>query len=310
MLSSSYPPPGSPQETYTRPEAADIDADRFPPRNRRASVMSAGGGDMETGPVAFGQQNARSYLHNSAHYSGGETLLYNSIFSYQTDGGGGGGGTDPTAGWPHYSSVGVREQTAELATIALVDAGACNSPRVPLAARPLLDDSDVSALRLGDRQILAGRSTAHARDLYEPAGSYMRPPTSQLTHLLRKDQGSGAANVHEADSLTERDPLLPKQYATGAELHNGGQEETREDLESQGWQNSLRAGGSALPWAKDSGRLRWPKLSAREVWVKGVVEPATFLPAVLLGLLLNVLDGLSYGRWCLVSLTRPLVPTH
>ena len=34
---------------------------------------------------------------------------------------------------------------------------------------------------------------------------------------------------------------------------------------------------------------------ARAIWKQGVVRPAGFVPAIILGLLLNILDALSYG---------------
>ncbi|KAF8244954.1 hypothetical protein K440DRAFT_557552 [Wilcoxina mikolae CBS 423.85] len=56
-----------------------------------------------------------------------------------------------------------------------------------------------------------------------------------------------------------------------------------------------------LRWPKDGGvnavkRLfNCQQLNARDIWTHGVAQPITYLPAVFLGLLLNVLDGLSYG---------------
>lgn len=189
----------------------------------------------------------------------------------------------------------MREQTAELANIALADGGMGTSPRTPFATRALLDDGDVPGLRLS-RPILTG---AHSRDLYEAAGSYQRPPAVQPASLLRVNPGNGAASLHSTE-VSERDPLLPKQNGAAAgEPPNGVHHESREDVESQ---CRHQPSGGVLLWAKYGGGLRRPQISARDVWEKGVVEPVSFLPAVVLGLLLNVLDGLSYGMWCLVSL--------
>ena len=42
-----------------------------------------------------------------------------------------------------------------------------------------------------------------------------------------------------------------------------------------------------------------PKSWDRKIfWQQGVVQPVSYLPAVVLGLLLNVLDALSYGQSC------------
>lgn len=45
--------------------------------------------------------------------------------------------------------------------------------------------------------------------------------------------------------------------------------------------------------------------NARKIWRKGLVEPASVLPAVFLGLLLNILDALSYGM-ILFPLGQPI----
>jgi len=234
---------------------------------------------------------------------------------------------DHPADWPHYSFAGVREQTAELANIALLHG---TPPRPPLSAR-LLDDPnhDVPSLKLSSRPIVSVRSTSHARDLFESSrsSSYTRHSASpsHLSYLFRKDQASLASPSGGAepsvDSVetapSERDPLLlsKKHYGTHEDLHsreNEVLEEPGTDLESQVYHRANGAMKKTLMWPKGGGLnavktlFNCPKLNAKDVWNKGVAQPITYLPAVFLGLLLNVLDGLSYGKFrtFLVKLSR------
>ncbi|KAA8897851.1 sulfate transporter family-domain-containing protein [Sphaerosporella brunnea] len=213
--------------------------------------------------------------------------------------------TDPDPDhWPLYSSVGVRDQTAELASIAL-DTGVLGTPPRAAVATGFEGDQDVSPLRLSSSTI-AARNTAHPREPSLPA-SYTRS-SSYLTHLIRKDQlqtppPSVATSDVEEETLsgpaTERDPLLPKYQD---ELHRRANvdEIPHDDLESQGQRHAMfqRGGGAikeALRWPRDRAMRAIKGLRARDILRKAVVEPAKYLPSVLLGLLLNVLDGLSYG---------------
>ena len=75
------------------------------------------------------------------------------------------------------------------------------------------------------------------------------------------------------------------------------------DLEAQGaWQPSTlrwlrrRAGSRTAECATVLANPR--KWDGRAVWRSAVVTPASYLPAVLVGLLLNILDALSYGLFC------------
>lgn len=63
----------------------------------------------------------------------------------------------------------------------------------------------------------------------------------------------------------------------------------------------------AFTWSKDPSisvvrTLGSPKtLDKRMIWQNTVVKPAGYIPAILLGLLLNILDALSYGMHCSLS---------
>lgn len=63
----------------------------------------------------------------------------------------------------------------------------------------------------------------------------------------------------------------------------------------------------AFTWSKDQSvsvvrTLGSPKTwDKRIIWQNTVVKPAGYIPAILLGLLLNILDALSYGMHCSLS---------
>jgi SulP family sulfate permease len=99
---------------------------------------------------------------------------------------------------------------------------------------------------------------------------------------------------------TERTPLLTKD--TSFETHHPDWIRGERDLERQ--DHSHRA------WPKLQNVLSWPRERGKEIartvlnpkrwnrkaiWQNAVVEPVGYLPAVTLGLLLNILDALSYG---------------
>lgn len=98
-------------------------------------------------------------------------------------------------------------------------------------------------------------------------------------------------------SEDERRPLIPKDsFSAGSKVYG-----TTKDLEHQSPRishcNTRLALGHALDKAASVGhRLVHPKTWDRKaIWQAGVVQPASLLPAVFLGLLLNILDALSYG---------------
>ncbi|CCX32397.1 Similar to Uncharacterized protein C24H6.11c; acc. no. Q09764 [Pyronema omphalodes CBS 100304] len=175
---------------------------------------------------------------------------------------------------------------------------------------------------LNPRPILSAARSSHSRDLFESARSSSYPRVSaspsHLSHLFRKDQlpvespGESRGDYdHEGfDSGSECDPLVVrprKRYgAIDYSIPEAAQEE-EDDLESQ---RRYRRKSSARPRHGSTNRGRkWPKngvgailklydkpkWSSRDIWEKGIVQPVQYLPAVFLGLLLNILDGLSYG---------------
>lgn len=211
--------------------------------------------------------------------------------------------TDNWNPMPHCPSVNVREQTAELANFALSDYGT-TPPRVLLYSSEV--DSD------NDDHFQAASSSHQASDIQNndsmPTGEGRRGAiSSYLTHLFCKHplDSKTSEDAHQPPIAAvpyEHDPLLPKYHTpnylqgehVNSVVHNS---ETRRDPEgNRSW--ILSAMASWLSCQKNSSwnfrNIR--NLNPGDVWNCGIVEPAKYLPAVMLGLLLNVLDGLSYGK--------------
>jgi len=231
---------------------------------------------------------------------------------------------DSSDHWPHYASVGVREQTAELASIVLADALG-----TPPRTAQTLHDADVPPLRLPGRLMPGSRNGSHPgypegrRGPPVPSAYIRTSSPSHLSRLFSADNPPKSPplapisppmvredTVVAAGAVTEGDSLLPKNYGSGDEHAFYGAVEpagSEDDLESQ-----HRRRESLFRRSSISGACKWlgadgphvvrrllPKrrVTARDVWKQGVVQPVSLLPPVLLGLLLNVLDGLSYGKW-------------
>lgn len=107
---------------------------------------------------------------------------------------------------------------------------------------------------------------------------------------------------HTAAQAGERSPLL-RQRTSRLKVTGGyGAAVPSPDLESAPVNNKSAAqrfadtGGYFPPKKPFNWRACNPKSwDRRTVWEKGIVHPVSLLPAVLLGLLLNILDALSYG---------------
>lgn len=105
------------------------------------------------------------------------------------------------------------------------------------------------------------------------------------------------SRLETVPELDERTPLLSS--AASKQGSECGRPDLRDgDLEAQGaWRPSAlrRLGRRARSCA---GVLSSPsKWDGRAVWHGAIVAPASYLPAVLVGLLLNILDALSYGMF-------------
>jgi hypothetical protein len=121
----------------------------------------------------------------------------------------------------------------------------------------------------------------------------MGQASSSTTALLtRKNGGSDHKNGHNG-RRNGYGAIQEEDYDPEAQRRHGGFK--RKDTMAGKFRE-------ALAWPQHEGMNAFKKLTDKEIWTKenvwqkGVKEPISFLPAVLLGLLLNVLDGLSYGK--------------
>ncbi|TGZ76281.1 hypothetical protein EX30DRAFT_324874 [Ascodesmis nigricans] len=198
----------------------------------------------------------------------------------------------------HHPSSVVRDETAELANLALNDTG----------KRAAVDSSS----------IYRGDSLPRQRRLSYPVGDFPRTSVSvspdggvgRASHLTRMfkqappspSQTKKSQRRRESYStlnLGEREPLLAGKGQTEEdEQYDSATPSSDTDLEHQTHQS---IGKQLLKWPYKRGNavinhFRGRRLwTMEEVWEKGVLDTATHIPAVFLGVLLNVLDGLSYG---------------
>ncbi|KAH0544975.1 hypothetical protein FGG08_000901 [Glutinoglossum americanum] len=247
------------------------------------------------------KQPPRSYFHHS-HY-----------------------GSPGNADTAQYSSQGVREQTAELAAFALSEVRPyVSSP--PRHEAPLLphgatgfgsENAEISNLQ----EIIREESEPSSPET--PPGASSKPHrTSTLTKLLRNSPPNGeiecARKVYRDEVRRGRTSnvngdrrVSPPADEQTALLYKGTVAHTEQthrisnrDLESQGplLDGSWPKAHKALAWPKDKGmaavrRAINPKSWDRKaIWRKGIMEPVSYVPSVILGLLLNILDALSYGE--------------
>lgn len=144
---------------------------------------------------------------------------------------------------------------------------------------------------------------------------------SYLTHLLRSSppktdpkaedkpaSSEGQSMVDDIVSsclpLTEQSSLLPKAHPDGIQRRVYGTISRNDDG------NQTRDPYRPVPSIGIKKVVTWPSAKGlqaiksvfhyktwnrEEMWEKGVVKTTKCLPAVFLGLLLNILDGLSYG---------------
>ncbi|KAJ6017649.1 hypothetical protein N7451_001028 [Penicillium sp. IBT 35674x] len=222
----------------------------------------------------------------------------------------------------HYASDGLREQTAELATYGLSLNKEPSRTRTSLP--PSLDlfrERRFSSLSQND---IASSSYPPVEEVTEESDAVHEEPllaSSALTEMIRhptsnslEDHGRPISEIEpfpplptthdEPERDTERTSLLTKRRPKSP--HNYG---AVEDVESQGGitsRSSTVLGKSLATVAKCSRTMMSPKSwDRRAMWEQGIVHPLSLVPAVLLGLLLNILDALSYGM-ILFPLGEPL----
>lgn len=226
------------------------------------------------------------------------------------------------------SSQGVREDTAELASLALSDIASNRSEHSPgrhhtPSASRRKSDSHLGSRSEQDELTHQDSNDSSRPDVIEevsepssPHSSHSSrnsrcqsalteliknsPPTEEEGHDTDEDDEFTTAGIHPVtvqegiiSQPSERTPLLGKRTAYGS----------IKDIESQKTfaETQLSKQSMVLQQVKD--RLAnvvkvasTPKMWNREdVWEYGIRQPASLIPPVILGLLLNILDALSYG---------------
>ena len=197
----------------------------------------------------------------------------------------------------------VRDQTAQLANLALNDSISASTIRrfsVGSTSRPVSGPG----VNFPRNSVLAGHE--HSSEVPRTP-----PRTSHLTSMLRRNPPSpsvhspgwksvrsvrtartdddGRAHEGEREPLFTTGDVSRPNYDTIPTSDNEDLEDQSDDFSSQ---NTVKRPGHKI-LSHFRGQKLWTK---EEIWHEGVLGTAAVLPAVFLGLLLNVLDGLSYGK--------------
>ncbi|RMD44498.1 hypothetical protein DV735_g640, partial [Chaetothyriales sp. CBS 134920] len=194
-----------------------------------------------------------------------------------------------------YSSDGLREQTAELASLAISDgASGLLGSSLPTSTH-VFDESHVEVIE----EVSEPVTPQEEEDVDVPTAS-------ALTHMLHGRMNEDEVDVVEhvdkaADGRStlgrdvdadETSALLPHKRHSVAygDLSDLEEQHKRRSYQRPKWYGAVkqvRSCGYILTQPKT-----W---SVKAVYQQAVVRPISLLPAVFLGLLLNVLDALSYG---------------
>lgn len=180
--------------------------------------------------------------------------------------------------------------------------------------RPADGPADVESQSSPSPQLSGSSGTdemGHALAVHSGGSSVLTAMIRDPSSSLNKDRSSGNRNESsgskdarhgpsasidedEDDTSTEQTSLLPNSTSKPSRTYG-----TASDVEGQVY--TPKETSSAIPNAlsKISASfhvLAHPKTwDRRAVWKRGIVHPLSLLPSVLLGLLLNILDALSYG---------------
>lgn len=235
----------------------------------------------------------------------------------------------------HYSSHGVREQTAAIASWALSDAGSVRSDSSPRRRHTSAEatDEDLSIAGVSEQDEAAPRESLEStrpgpiEEVSEPVSpnssqsSRQLPRASVLAQLIRDSPPQGIERISPegADDEVSESPPTTTMTVTNVDTTSSNEQSTllhkdtpntthhygtTSDLEGQ-------AQGREVSYPGIVHLLHWPRSAARHalstvtspkswtlngLWEHGCVRPARYVPAVILGLLLNILDALSYGQ--------------
>ena len=138
-------------------------------------------------------------------------------------------------------------------------------------------DADVAALVGGEpvENPVVQRDEA-GQHVVTVNGGILSQPTERTRLLLKK--------------AAQRSELSPV-YGSVQDLENCRAVQQRSIVGGATTFRQFRAGPCQSLWAYANPK-HW---SRQQIWLKGLRQPLSFIPSVLLGLLLNILDALSYG---------------
>ncbi|KMP04206.1 sulfate transporter family protein [Coccidioides immitis RMSCC 2394] len=224
-----------------------------------------------------------------------------------------------------YSFQGVREQTTELESRAISDAESIrsvtttfsgNGDSVPLS----LDQRILEPFRSRDRaeshisqpEVIveeeSGSDTPRAGSAHSGGSALtalLRPPQQEQQRVDSDIQddilGEDGHDAAEETPLVRQESRArsPRQYGTLGDAENPL---LLLPTSTPPWDAKSSPPTKKIQWRNFCDPRRWDR---RTILQKGIIYPASLLPAVLLGLLLNVLDALSYGM-ILFPLGEPL----
>jgi SulP family sulfate permease len=227
----------------------------------------------------------------------------------------------------------VREDSAELASYALSDRASIQSASPPTRPRPAQTQLELYFTPASDSESASNRDVEGLRheiiqEVSEPASpvsgpSSKSPGNSALADMIKRsplgqsppdedrdDKNSHKGNEADVDAQQERRTIT----TNGVKIHDTERtpliwKDSVQDLEDQDIPKKLS-------WTKLRKITMWPRekgfdltrtvinprrWDSRAIWDNAVLAPISVLPAVTLGLLLNILDALSYGM-CLTQL--------
>ncbi|KAI0395740.1 sulfate transporter family protein [Xylariaceae sp. FL0594] len=169
-----------------------------------------------------------------------------------------------------------------------------STERIEEVSEPSSPDEDLDFVEDAGPSILASmlrRSSPEGETLSAPPNDGGEVRATSETPL---DADQASAAPHPSEGLSETTPLLvPTRHRSSCAGDIG-------DLEGQkprdAWYAHASIRGKAAHMMHGTAAFLDPKTWNRQaIWEKGVVDPIRCLPAVIVGLLLNILDALSYG---------------
>ncbi|KAF4307108.1 sulfate transporter [Botryosphaeria dothidea] len=219
---------------------------------------------------------------------------------------------------PEYSSHGLRDKTQELSMHALSESGSFRSPSLlarrldgagsPRGRRPqdlahdtFDSDGGRDSLDLPSAEIIQEESESSSPEpLREVPSGRLSRPVSSAAAVNGEPHHDPRRSTDDRRGLSETSSLLPNKRSKPGRSYgatNGADvEDQRQGLRlrpAKFWHGISDAAHSATAgFHRAINPKSWDK---KAIFQTAVVEPVSSLPAVFLGLLLNVLDGLSYG---------------